>query len=319
MVRKRRGRALHGWLVVDKPVGVTSTQVADKARRALGAQKAGHAGTLDPLATGVLPVAFGEATKTVPHAQRGLKTYRFTVRLGRRTTTDDAEGEALARSDARPTDEEIRAALPAFEGDIEQVPPRYSAVKVAGKRAYDLARQGAEMDLASRPLRVERLALLARPDLDHVDLELVCGKGGYVRSIARDLGEALGCHGHVARLTRTASGGFTREMAVPFERLDGLGADDGVGLLLPLEVGLFDLPEIRVRAPDAARLRHGNDAPMTGAALDHGEEAWASCAGVPVALVTCRGGMLRPNRVFVGLEPDPDGNPAPSAPGESGR
>ena len=214
MARKRRGRPLHGWLIVDKPAGVTSTSVVNKARWAFQAQKAGHAGTLDPLATGLLAVAFGEATKTVPIAQEGLKTYRFTMRLGQSTTTDDAEGEVTATSENRPTDAQIEAALPEFTGQIEQVPPQFSAVKVEGERAYDLAREGVEMDLVARPLWVERLEIVARPDQDHVELELVCGKGGYVRSIARDLGEALGCHGHVKELRRVWSGPFELEDAV---------------------------------------------------------------------------------------------------------
>ena len=300
MGRKRKGRAVDGWLIIDKPAGITSTAVVNKARWAFQAQKAGHAGTLDPLATGLLAVAFGEATKTVPHAQEGLKTYRFTVRLGARTTTDDAEGPVIATSDRRPSDDEIRAALPAFEGDIEQVPPQFSAVRVEGERAYDLAREGVEMDLAARPLWVESLRLVGRPDTDTAELELVCGKGGYVRAIARDLGEALGCHAHVASLTRTASGGFTLQGALPFDRLDAIrqqgGADE---LLLPLEAGLADLPEVRLRDPEASRLRNGNAAPITSTDLEYGDEAWASLDGRPVALVMYKAGMLHPNRVFV--------------------
>jgi tRNA pseudouridine55 synthase len=299
MARKRRGRPVNGWLIVDKPAGVTSTAVVNKARWAYRAQKAGHAGTLDPLATGLLAVAFGEATKTVAIAQEGLKTYRFTIRLGQRTTTDDADGEVIAASEERPTDDEIRAALAPFTGDIEQTPPQFSAVKVEGERAYDLAREGVEMDLVARPLWVERLELTARPDPDHADLELVCGKGGYVRAIARDLGEALGCHAHVTALRRTGSGGFTLENAVPFDRLDAIREEGGDGLLLPLEAGLADLPEVRLRAPEAVRLRNGNPAPVTHSDLDYGEEAWASLDGVPVAIVTYRAGMLHPDRVFV--------------------
>ncbi|MEO1493104.1 MAG: tRNA pseudouridine(55) synthase TruB [Pseudomonadota bacterium] len=299
MARKRKGRPLHGWLVVDKPVGVTSTAVVNKARWAFQAQKAGHAGTLDPLATGLLAVAFGEATKTVPVAQEGLKTYRFTVRLGQRTTTDDAEGSVIAFADARPTDAEITSELAAFTGDILQVPPQFSAVKVEGERAYDLARDGIEMDLEARPLWVERIALIDRPDADHAVIEMVCGKGGYVRSIARDLGEALGCHGHVADLRRTASGGFDLDGAVAFDRLDEIRESGGDDLLLPLEAGLSDLPEVRVRAPEAARLRNGNPAPVTHSDLDYGDEAWASQDGQPVAIVTYKAGILHPGRVFV--------------------
>jgi tRNA pseudouridine55 synthase len=298
MARRRKGRPVHGWLVVDKPAGVTSTAVVAKARWAFEAQKAGHAGTLDPLATGLLAIAFGEATKTIPYAQEGLKTYRFKVRFGARTATDDADGAVIATSDLRPGDAEIAAAIRAFEGEIAQVPPQFSAVRVEGERAYDLAREGVELDLAPRPLWVERLGLVARPDPDHAELELVCGKGGYVRAIARDLGEALGCHAHVTALTRTASGGFTLAQAVPFARLDAIRGTGGDAMLLPLEAGLADLPELRVRAPEAERLRRGNPAPVTRTELEYGDEAWASHAGRPVAVVTYRAGLLHPVRVF---------------------
>ena len=209
MARTRKGRAISGWLVVDKPAGVTSTTVVNKVKWAFSAQKAGHAGTLDPAATGVLAIALGEATKTVSLITDALKCYRFVVTLGAATTTDDAEGTVIATSDQRPTDADILAALPAFRGDIDQIPPQFSAVKVDGARAYDLAREGEEMDLAARPLWVDRLDLIGRPDADHVELEMVCGKGGYVRSIARDLGRSLGCLGHVQWLRREWSGPFT--------------------------------------------------------------------------------------------------------------
>ena len=311
MARKRKGRPVDGWLIVDKPAGPGSTAVVSKARWAFRAQKAGHAGTLDPLATGLLAIAFGEATKTIPYAQDGLKSYRFTVRLGARTTTDDAEGEVVATSARRPSDTEIAAALIAFEGEIEQVPPQFSAVRVEGERAYDLAREGVELDLAPRPLWVERLALVARPDPDNAELELVCGKGGYVRSIARDLGEALGCHAHVVALTRTASGGFTLEQAVPFDGLDAIREAGGDKLLLPLEAGLADLPEVRVRAPDAERLRRGNPAPVAATTLEYGDEAWASLDGCPVAIVVYRAGMLHPARVFATGPAAPESGESP--------
>lgn len=299
MARKKKGRPLHGWLIIDKPLNITSTAVVNKARWAFQAQKAGHAGTLDPLATGLLAVAFGEATKTVAIAQEGLKTYRFDVRLGAATTTDDAEGAVVATSDLRPDDAEIAAALQRFVGDIEQVPPQYSAVKVEGERAYDLARDGVEMELAARPLYVESLEITARPDADTVSLQLICGKGGYVRSIARDLGLFLGCHGHVTALRRLASGGFTLDNAIPFAALDEIREDGGDDHLLPLQVGLEDLPEAPVRAEQAARLRNGNPAPVTHTDLDYGDEAWASLDGEPVAIVAYRGGHLHPSRVFV--------------------
>ncbi|MFZ1727888.1 MAG: tRNA pseudouridine(55) synthase TruB, partial [Albidovulum sp.] len=211
---RKKGRDISGWLVVDKPAGITSTAVVNKVRWAFDAKKAGHAGTLDPAATGVLAVALGEATKTVPYITDALKCYRFTVRLGVATNTDDAEGEVIATSGARPSDDDIRAALPAFRGNIMQVPPQFSAVKVEGERAYALARAGEEMDLAARELWVESLEIIARPDADTVELEMVCGKGGYVRSVARDLGAALGCLGHVVSLRREWSG--------PFECSDGV-------------------------------------------------------------------------------------------------
>jgi tRNA pseudouridine55 synthase len=299
MARKRKGRAIHGWLIVDKPAGVTSTAVVNKARWAFQAQKAGHAGTLDPLATGLLAVAFGEATKTVAIAQEGLKTYRFTVRLGQRTATDDAEGKVIGSSEHRPSDKEISQALAAFQGDILQIPPQFSAVKVEGARAYDLARDGIEMDLEARPLWIERIEMIARPDADHVEIEMVCGKGGYVRSIARDLGEALGCGAHVATLRRTASGGFAVDGALSFDRLDAIREEGGDDLLLPLEAGLTDLPEVAIREQQANQLRNGNPAPLTHADLDYGDEAWASFDGSPVAIVMYRGGQLHPSRVFV--------------------
>ncbi len=299
MARRRKGNPINGWLIVDKPAGVTSTAVVGKVRWACRAQKAGHAGTLDPLATGVLAVAIGEATKTVPYIQDALKTYRFTVRLGARTTTDDAEGEITDTSEHRPTDSEVSAALSAFLGDIMQVPPQFSAVKVAGERAYDLAREGEVLDLQARPLYVDRIELVARPDSDHAEIEMVCGKGGYVRSIARDLGEALGCHAHVRALRRMASAGFQVEDAFPYDDLDTLRERNPVPYLLPLEAGLSELPEVCVREPEAARLRNGNAAPIAQTDLEQGEEAWASLDGAPLAIVTYRAGVLHPVRVFV--------------------
>ncbi|MEM6622874.1 MAG: tRNA pseudouridine(55) synthase TruB [Pseudomonadota bacterium] len=301
MAAKRRGRPVHGWLIVDKPIGITSTAVVNKARWAFQAQKAGHAGTLDPLATGLLAIAFGEATKTVPIAQEGLKTYRFTVRLGQRTSTDDAEGIVISESVARPTDEQIVAALRTFEGDIEQIPPEFSAVKVDGARAYDLARGGADLDLAPRPIWVERIKFVERVDADHAVIEMTCGKGGYVRSIARDLGEALGCHAHVYSLRRLASGNFELTGAIAFDCLDAIGIRGAVVQLLPVQFGLFGLPEVPVPAAAAAKLQNGNPAAVSSLGLGYGDTAWASFEGVPVALVTYRGGTIHPERVFVGL------------------
>ncbi|MDE3079469.1 MAG: tRNA pseudouridine(55) synthase TruB [Paracoccaceae bacterium] len=299
MGRKRKGREVTGWLVVDKPAGITSTAVVNKVRWAFGAQKAGHAGTLDPAATGVLAVALGEATKTIPYITDALKCYRFTVTFGAATTTDDAEGEVIETSDTRPTDDEIAAALPAFRGEIMQVPPQFSAVKVDGERAYDLAREGERMDLAARPLWVESLDIVARPDPDHVELEMVCGKGGYVRSIARDLGRALGCLGHVQQLRRTWSGPFDAEDGVTIELIDQLAkTEDLDAYLKPLELGLTDLPEVKATPEGAARLRNGTPGMVLAHGIDYGEEVWASDQGRPLAVGRYMAGELHPSRVF---------------------
>jgi tRNA pseudouridine55 synthase len=300
MGRKRKGRAISGWLVIDKPAGITSTAVVNKVRWALQAQKAGHAGTLDPAATGVLAVALGEATKTVPFITDALKCYRFMVRLGQSTTTDDAEGAVIATSELRPTDAEIDAALAPFRGDIQQVPPQFSAVKIEGERAYDIARAGEEMELAARPLYVERLDIIARPDAEHVELEMVCGKGGYVRSIARDLGAALGCHGHVAWLRRTWSGPFDASEGLSMEQVEAMAHTPELDThLRPLEQGLCDLPELPATPEGAAKLRNGNPGMVLTSSVEYGDEAWASYQGRAVAVGIYKAGELHPNRVFV--------------------
>ncbi len=299
MSRVKKGRALSGWLIVDKPAGITSSAVVNKVKWALDAQKAGHAGTLDPDATGVLAVALGEATKTVPYVTDALKCYRFMVRFGAATGTDDAAGEVIATSALRPDDAAIAAALPAFRGAITQVPPQVSAVKVDGVRAYDLARAGAQMDLAARDLWVEKLEVVARPDSDHLELEMVCGKGGYVRAIARDLGAALGCLGHVAWLRRVWSGPFVASDGVSLDDIDRLAKTPALEThLLPLEIGLHGLPELPCTPEGAARLRNGNPGQVLGH-LDFGTEAWASFEGRAVAVGHYRGGELHPARVFV--------------------
>ncbi|MGB3278452.1 MAG: tRNA pseudouridine(55) synthase TruB [Pseudorhodobacter sp.] len=299
MARKRKGRAISGWLVVDKPAGVTSTAVVNKVKWAFEAQKAGHAGTLDPDATGVLAIALGEATKTVPYITDALKCYRFMLRLGVSTRTDDAEGEVVETRTTRPSDDEIRAGLAAFRGDILQVPPQFSAVKVEGERAYDIARGGGEMELAARPLWVESLEMIARPDADHVELEMVCGKGGYVRSIARDLGAALGCLGHVQWLRRTWSGPFTAEQGISMEKIDALAKTEALdAFLLPLELGLADLPELPTTPEGAMRLKNGNPGMVLTSDADYGDEAWASYMGRAVAVGIYKAGELHPSRVF---------------------
>ncbi|SLN53211.1 tRNA pseudouridine synthase B [Roseivivax jejudonensis] len=299
MGRARKGRDISGWLVVDKPAGMTSTAVVNKVRWALSAKKAGHAGTLDPDATGVLAVALGEATKTVPFITDALKSYRFTVRLGAATNTDDAEGEIVATSEARPDDAQIKEALHGFVGEIMQVPPQFSAVKIDGERAYKRARDGETMEIAARPLWVEELTLVDRPDADHVELEMVCGKGGYVRSIARDLGAALGCLGHVARLRRVWSGPFDAADGIGIEEIDALAKRPELDArLLPVETGLADLPEARATEEGAARLRNGNPGMVIAQDLDYGAACWASHAGRAVAVGRFKAGELWPDRVF---------------------
>ncbi len=300
MGRKRKGRDISGWLVVDKPAGMTSTAVVNKVRWAMDAKKAGHAGTLDPEATGVLAVALGEATKTVPYITDALKAYTFTVRLGQATNTDDAEGEVIASSEARPSDEDIKQALSPFLGDIMQVPPKFSAVKIDGQRAYKLARDGEDVELSARPLWVEELILVDRPDADHVVLEMTCGKGGYVRSIARDLGAALGCHGHVKELRRIWSGPFEAEDGLTIEQIDDIAKTTALDEYLhPLEVGLSDLPELKCTAEGATRLRNGNPGMVLASDVEYGDEAWASFDGKAVAVGIYKSGELHPSRVFV--------------------
>ena len=299
MARKRKGRDISGWLVVDKPAGPTSTTVVNKVRWALDAKKAGHAGTLDPDATGVLAVALGEATKTVPYITDALKAYEFTVTLGAATNTDDAEGEVIKTSDQRPDDAAIKEVLGQFIGDIEQVPPQFSAVKIDGERAYKRARDGEEMDLAARPLFVESLLLTDRPDADHVTLEMVCGKGGYVRSIARDLGEALGCYGHVRELRRIWSGPFEAAKGLTIEQIEEMARTPELDEhLLPLEEGLCDLPEVKASAEGATRLRNGNPGMVIANDVEYGDECWASFEGKAVAVGRFKSGELHPSRVF---------------------
>ncbi len=298
MGRIKKGRAVSGWLIVDKPAGITSTAVVNKVKWAFSAQKAGHAGTLDPDATGVLAVALGEATKTIPWIADALKCYHFRVGFGAATDTDDASGKVIATAASRPTDAGIEAALAGFRGAIRQVPPQYSAVKVDGDRAYDLAREGETLDLAARDLWVDSLTVIARPDADHLDLEMVCGKGGYVRSIARDLGAALGCLGHVRWLRREWSGPFRADQGVTLDQIDAEAKTDAIDArLLPLETALCDLQEFPATPEGAARLRNGNPGQVIAHA-DWGSEGWASLDGQAIAIGHYRGGELHPSRVF---------------------
>ena len=299
MGRTRKGRDISGWLVVDKPAGLTSTAVVNKVKWAFDAKKAGHAGTLDPDATGVLAVALGEATKTVPYITDALKAYTFVVRLGQSTNTDDAEGEILKTSDARPEDAQIKDALGQFIGDITQVPPQFSAVKIDGQRAYKLARDGEDLELAARPLWVDELIMTDRPDADHVTLEMTCGKGGYVRSIARDLGEALGCFGHVRELRRIWSGPFDAAGGISLEQINELAKQPELDTYLrPLEEGLQDLPQVSATPEGAVRMRNGNPGMVMASDVEYGDECWASLDGKAVAVGRYKAGELHPSRVF---------------------
>jgi tRNA pseudouridine55 synthase len=304
MARNRsKGRPIHGWLCLDKPQGMTSTEAVNRVRRVTRARKVGHGGTLDPLATGVLPLALGEATKTVAYVMDGRKHYRFTARLGEARTTDDAEGAVLATSAVRPSSAEIAAALPRFVGRIEQVPPRFAAVKVEGERAYDLARRGAMVELAPRPVQVDRFDLVERADPDHVTFEVVCGRGTYVRALVRDLGQALGCLGHVVALRRLRVGPFGAEQAISLSALEQLAADDALPqALLPVGTALGDLPALPLTQPQVERLCAGQTirvAPglLVGAA-EPDATVRAMAAGRMVALARLHGGELSPVRVF---------------------
>lgn len=297
MGRTKKGRKVSGWLVVDKPAGIGSTDVVNKVKWLLKAQKAGHAGTLDPAATGVLAVAFGEATKTVPVLTDALKCYRFEVTFGAETSTDDAEGAVLQVSEVRPSTVAVASALAGFRGEILQVPPQVSAVKVDGARAYDLAREGEVFELAPRPLWVESLELIDRPDADHVVLEMVCGKGGYVRAIARDLGRALGTFAHVHWLRRTWSGPFDAEDGLTWDEVLRLGeAGTLEEQLLPIEAALADMTMVEATADGARKIMVGNP----GAVFHSADgEVWASHQGRALGLGEVRLGMFHPSRVFV--------------------
>ncbi len=306
MGRRRHGVPVHGWLVIDKPAGVTSAAVVTAVRRATHAAKAGHGGTLDPLATGVLPIALGEATKTVSYVMDGLKIYRFTVRWGESRKTDDAEGEVLDTSDVRPTEGAIRAVLPRFVGEIEQVPPIFSAVKVAGQRAYALARAEKPVELESRMVHVEGFELIDMPDGDHAVFEVTAGKGTYMRALARDLAVALGTVGHVAALRRRSVGPFTESAAIPLDKLDALGHSDGLKEhLLPVGAALDGIPALNLTEAEGRRLQRGQPVAVLPVAsrssIKHLSKDAVFCAmamGRPVALAKVKGGEIRPLRVL---------------------
>ncbi|OYW60410.1 MAG: tRNA pseudouridine(55) synthase TruB [Azorhizobium sp. 32-67-21] len=295
-------RDVDGWVLLDKPSGMTSTQAVAVVKRLFAAKKAGHAGTLDPLASGCLPIALGEATKTVPYVMDGRKTYRFTVRFGTEMDTDDAEGQPVAHSDVRPSDEEIRAALAGFLGEIMQVPPAYSALKIDGNRAYDLAREGEVVELQPRPVTIHSLNLVSRPDADHAVLEAQCGKGTYVRAIARDLGRLLGSRGHVSALRRAAVGPFLEEDLIDVEELSARAEAGDAPLFEALEgvdVALEELFQLAVTPSDAHRLRCGQSIILRGrdAPVLDGHVA-VNCQGALIAIGDSSAGEVRPHRVF---------------------
>ena len=305
--RKPRGRPLDGWLIVDKPQGLTSTDVVNRLKRWFDAQKCGHGGTLDPLATGLLPIAFGAATKTVPYVMDGTKLYRFTLRLGEARDTDDADGQVIETSDARPTDEALRAALPAFIGDIMQVPPCFSAVKVAGERAYDLARAGAPPVLEARPARVDRFELIGRPDADHALFEVQSGKGVYMRSLARDLARACGALGHIAALRRLRVGPFTEAQAIPLDKLEPTEDTPRASpdLLLPVATALADIPALALTDAEAVQLTQGQAISLVtlmGRIPDEANPAGglvrAMAGGRVLGLCRLEDSLLRPERIL---------------------
>lgn len=287
---------VNGWLIIDKPTGMTSTHAVSRVKRIFSAKKAGHAGTLDPLATGILPIAFGEATKTVPFVQDGEKAYRFTVRWGIETDCDDADGRITATSDQRPRAEDVQALLPRFVGTIMQTPPAYSAIKIGGQRAYDLARDGEQVEIPPRPVTIHALRLVDAT-ADEAVIEAECGKGTYVRAIARDLGRLLQCHGHVTALRRTRVGPFYESDAIVLEELEAEGAV-AASFLLPVETGLSALPCVIVDRNAAARLRRGQSLLLRGRDAPSGGMAYAACGGTPIAFGEIREGELVPNRIF---------------------
>ncbi|HEU0159979.1 MAG TPA: tRNA pseudouridine(55) synthase TruB [Hyphomicrobiaceae bacterium] len=298
----KKGKAVNGWLVLDKPAGVTSTYAVGAMRRAFGARKAGHAGTLDPAATGVLPIAFGEATKTVPYAVDGEKCYRFTVRWGAQTETDDAEGRVLATSTQRSDAAAISRLLAQFTGEILQTPPAYSAIKVAGRRAYDLARGGEAVSLEPRPVLIHSLRLIDTPDADSAVFEARCGKGTYVRALARDMGRVLGCLGHLIALRRTRVAGFEEAAAISLNSVE-LALEHGeaalLRLLLPIEAALNDFAVLNVGQAEAARLLNGQPILLRGRDAPYQPgPTYALCRGHLVALGEIARGELHPIRVF---------------------
>lgn len=297
--KKRIKRNISGWLVFNKPYDMSSTEAVGKVRWLLQAKKAGHAGTLDPLATGILPIAIGEATKTVPQIQDGQKVYRFTLNWGSATTTDDIEGEVVASSDHRPTKADVEAALSTFRGLITQIPPAFSAIKINGERAYDLARAGEKVEMPPRDVQIDSFELLEH-GTEQSRFEVTCAKGTYIRALARDLAEKLGTKGHVGQLHRAAVGHFSDENAIDLETFEAADRDGRDAMLLPVSAGLADLEEVRIDARQAVTIRMGNPVLLTGAgapiALD---EAWASHKGEAIAIGFVEQGQFKPRRVIL--------------------
>ena len=306
MGRKQTGTPIHGWISVDKPTGISAAAVVARVKRALNAAKVGHGGTLDPLATGILPIALGEATKTVNYAMDGAKTYTFEVTWGAATATDDSEGAVIATSPVRPTAEAITAALPAFTGIIQQVPPIYSAIKVDGQRAYAMARRDEEVVLAARPVHVTSFALTGTPDADHASFEVGCGKGTYIRALVRDLAQALGTVGHISQLRRTRCGPFSENGAISLANLEALGHNAAQSaFLLPVTTVLDDIPALALTAEEARRVSLGQAialwpvakrSPLTG--LTPGMAVQAKCGDKLIAVAEVGDGMVRPVRVM---------------------
>ena len=307
MGRRKKGEIVNGWVCLDKPFGMGSTEAVSKVRRLFDAQKAGHAGTLDPLASGILPIALGEATKTVPFMMEAQKVYRFTINWGVSTDSLDREGEITGRSDVRPDVGAVRAALPAFVGEIDQIPPQFSAIKVDGQRAYDLAREGTDFELASRRVMIHEAAVSDAPDADHVELTIRTGKGVYVRSLARDLAAVLGAEGHVSALRRERVGPFSTENAVSLDFLTDLVHRDAASEgLLPVATALDDIPELAVTDQDAFSLRQGRPIvllprqveTLKGRLRDGSRTVSAFQGQTLVALGQLRAGRLEPGRGF---------------------
>jgi tRNA pseudouridine55 synthase len=301
---KKRGIPVHGWVALDKPLGMTSTQAVAKVRWLFNAEKAGHGGTLDPLATGLLPIALGEATKTVQWAMDGRKIYRFTVKWGEERSTDDLEGEVTESSISRPSQKSIESILSRFQGEIMQAPPAFSAIKVDGERAYELARAGEAADLAPRPVTIEKFALTTCPDTDHAVFEVTCGKGTYVRALARDMGRALGCLGHVVALRRTAVGAFGEAHMIPLEKLGQMrhkapGDNAMEGVLRPIETVLDGIPALAVKDAEAQRLKQGQPVLLRGANAPIASDAvLVTWGGKPLGICSIEQGSLKPKRLF---------------------